>query len=352
MATSTFYVDSSGTTGYISEIQDLLDQINAALAAALAAQAAAEGASAAAIAAAADAVDALQACLDALGNIPNIDFILNGNGKLYLNNQGAYTSPLPSTVTNGFLKNLGGSITWESDTFDETLDYNNNSGDWTFKKNVYVQLGTDEEFKANGGNIIFGASNHLSGTPTANIINLNANYPTQDCFVRYNDDGSENIKFTTNGGFGIDNNYNGSTTRTLELGFTSGDKVQIQDVSGTSSCAVTTDTFTFGGNDVTTYNVATVNPATAGTAFTVTFSSPTVWIGPSNVNLTGTISSSTTGAVQGIIQKIYHGAGTEPTWPASWVRLGTGEYATSVTNIIYAEYARSGRVEYWITQEY
>jgi hypothetical protein len=65
---------------------------------------------------------------------------------------------------------------------------------------------------------------------------------------------------------------------------------------------------------------------------------------------TGNITDDLTGALKGIIQKIYHNDATEPTVPAGWVLIG-GSYQTSVLNIIMAEWISGTRVEYWIIQE-
>lgn len=66
---------------------------------------------------------------------------------------------------------------------------------------------------------------------------------------------------------------------------------------------------------------------------------------------TGDITEDDTGAKMGIIQKIYHNDTVEPNYPATWVLIGDGVYFPNDLNIIYAEYAGSGRTEFWITQE-
>lgn len=344
MTTSSFYYDSSGDTGYISEIQDILDQINAALAAAQAAQAAAELAEQNAEQAEADCLAALAALEAAMGEIPNIDFITDGNGKLYLNNQGNYTSPLPSTVTNGYLKNTSGTLTWVADTFDATLD-RTLSGDWTFQKNVQCNVGNGERFYATGSNGSLSFSNHYSGQ-TYNQINISPDTNSFTAYLRSNDDLSEDIKLKVNSVFGLDVAYNGANTRSTSLGFASGNNVKVQDISGTTNVTVTADTFKYNTYDVTSYNTVEDNTANP----TIIFSTPKIYVGAGGSNLSGTISSSFTNAKVGIVQKIYHNAGSEPTWPATWVLIG-GDYSPGETNIIYVEYVRSGRAEYWITQE-
>lgn len=66
---------------------------------------------------------------------------------------------------------------------------------------------------------------------------------------------------------------------------------------------------------------------------------------------TGNITNDLTGALQGVVQKIYHNHTTEPTVPAGWVLMGAGTYVENELNIIYAEYAGGSRAEYWIVNE-
>lgn len=91
------------------------------------------------------------------------------------------------------------------------------------------------------------------------------------------------------------------------------------------------------------------NSAVATTGAVISFATPQIYnsiASPSSSNLTDNLS----GARIGIVQKIYHNAGTAPTVPAGWVRRGTGTYVTSTLNIIYAEWSVGTTVEYWITQ--
>jgi len=110
--------------------------------------------------------------------------------------------------------------------------------------------------------------------------------------------------------------------------------VVIGNTSGTNS----------GDNATNTkYDVA------ATTGAVISFATPQVYnsiASPSSSNLTDNL----TGARIGIVQKIYHNAGTAPTVPAGWVLRGTGAYVTSTLNIIYAEWSAGTTVEYWITQ--
>lgn len=342
---SSFYYDSEGNTGYIQQIQDLLDQVNAALAAAQAAQAAAELAEQNAEQAEIDCLAALDALNAALGEIPNIDFIIDGDGKLYLNNQGEYTSPLPSTATNGFLKNASGVLSWVADTFDTSLD-RTVTGDWTFLKNTEATLGSGERFWVTGSGATFGVKHHYSGATDKVTVNFSPDQSSIDAYIQSNDDGTENIKIKVNDSFGLDGYYNGTTTRTTSLGYSAGNNIKVQDISGTTNISVTGDTFKYNTYNVCSYNAIEDHTANAA----VTFTTPTIYVGAGGADLSGTIGSSFSNAEVGLIQKIYHNAGTEPTWPATWVCIG-GEYATGETNIIYVEYVRSGRAEYWITQE-
>ena len=88
---------------------------------------------------------------------------------------------------------------------------------------------------------------------------------------------------------------------------------------------------------------------TATTGAVISFATPQIYnsiASPSSSNLTDNL----TGARIGVVQKIYHNAGTAPTVPAGWVLRGTGAYVTSTLNIIYAEWSVGTTVEYWITQ--
>ena len=67
--------------------------------------------------------------------------------------------------------------------------------------------------------------------------------------------------------------------------------------------------------------------------------------------LTGNITHDLTGANAGVEATIYHNDTTEPTYPAEWVKLGSGAYANSVLNTIIARYINSSRIEYVITQD-
>lgn len=87
---------------------------------------------------------------------------------------------------------------------------------------------------------------------------------------------------------------------------------------------------------------------TTGTA--ITFTGQTIY-NSDTAPATSNITNDLTAAKKGIVQKIYHNNATEPTYPAGWVLVGGGTYATGVLNIIYAEWCGGTRVEYWIVQE-
>jgi hypothetical protein len=92
-----------------------------------------------------------------------------------------------------------------------------------------------------------------------------------------------------------------------------------------------------------------LQPTTAATGAVIDFVSSKVFNSPSSP-ATGNITDNLTGAKIGVVQKVYHNAGTAPTVPAGWVLLGSGTYTISVLNIIYAEFVSGTRVEYWITK--
>ena len=66
---------------------------------------------------------------------------------------------------------------------------------------------------------------------------------------------------------------------------------------------------------------------------------------------TGNLTQDLTGAKRGIVQKIYHQQGAEPDFPTGWIPLDdSAEYSTEATkiNLIFANFAGSGNVLYWI----
>lgn len=88
---------------------------------------------------------------------------------------------------------------------------------------------------------------------------------------------------------------------------------------------------------------------TATTGTLISFAAPKVF-GSVATPETGNIDNDLTAAKPGIVQKIYHSHSTAPTFPAGWVKLGSGTYTTGALNIIYCDFAGGSRVEYWVTQ--
>jgi hypothetical protein len=69
---------------------------------------------------------------------------------------------------------------------------------------------------------------------------------------------------------------------------------------------------------------------------------------------TSNVTTITTGAKLGTIQKIYHNNTIAPTFfngVTPWTLIGDGVYMVNILNIIYAEWCGNGRIEYWITQQ-
>jgi len=73
--------------------------------------------------------------------------------------------------------------------------------------------------------------------------------------------------------------------------------------------------------------------------------------GDAGAPLTGNITDDQTGAVVGLVQKLYHQQATIPTFPATYVNIGAVGYVVNQLNIIYIEYVSATRIEYWIAFE-
>lgn len=101
---------------------------------------------------------------------------------------------------------------------------------------------------------------------------------------------------------------------------------------------------------LTASDVGALPVTVAASGLVVDFTAPKIF---NTVALPGTanVSQNVTGAKLGIVQKVYHSALSEPSFPNTWVKIGSGEYVTGELNIIYAEWCGNGRVEYWIVQE-
>jgi hypothetical protein len=92
-----------------------------------------------------------------------------------------------------------------------------------------------------------------------------------------------------------------------------------------------------------------VTGAVTGSGTVISFVSTTVyneWDAPA----TGSLTNNLTGAQIGVVQKIYHNHSIAPSTPAGWVLVSGGVYVPGTLNIIYAEWVKGTRVEYWITQ--
>jgi hypothetical protein len=97
--------------------------------------------------------------------------------------------------------------------------------------------------------------------------------------------------------------------------------------------------------DLSIYELKTISRTGSSIEFDrpAIYNSPTT---PSSVNITDNL----TNARIGVVQKIYHQDTTPPTFPATWILVGTNTYDTSTLNIIFAEWVSGTRVEYWITK--
>jgi hypothetical protein len=90
--------------------------------------------------------------------------------------------------------------------------------------------------------------------------------------------------------------------------------------------------------------------ATATTGSVISFATSQIYNSVASPS-TSDITDDLTGAKIKIVQKIYHNHSVAPTFPAGWVRMGSGNYVTSVLNVIFCEWVSGTRVEYWINQE-
>jgi hypothetical protein len=115
-----------------------------------------------------------------------------------------------------------------------------------------------------------------------------------------------------------------------------------QNITVTGSINTTGSSFNWNNNQV-----LTTPSATTGTV--VSFTSNQVY-NEWDVPGTGNITDNLTGAKTGIVQKIYHNNSVAPSTPAGWVVVSNGVYVPNTLNIIYAEWVKGTRVEYWITQ--
>jgi len=154
---------------------------------------------------------------------------------------------------------------------------------------------------------------------------------------------------TTSGNYLLVQGWNSSTNEIqdkLKVGHdgktTINNAYALPNVDGTVGQVPTTD----GTGNVSWETI----DATATTGSVISFASSQIYnsvASPSTSNITDDL----TGAKIGIVQKIYHNHSVAPTFPVGWVRMGSGDYVTSVLNVIFCEWVSGTRVEYWINQE-
>ncbi len=212
------------------------------------------------------------------------------------------------------------------------------------------------------GNVALDTSIEIRNTSSSVYSTLNYNQInvfSDDKMVRQNQNGFEvndiiNGNVTRNLITGIEHVISGSgqTNVTFETP-TGANSIIIPNQSGTIALLsdIAVDSVN-GQTGVVVLDAADVGAdaiTTATTGAVISFATPQIYnsiASPSASNITDNL----TGARIGVVQKIYHNAGTTPTFPAGWVRRGTGTYVTSTLNIIYAEWSVGTTVEYWITQ--
>ncbi|XAI97402.1 hypothetical protein [Leptolyngbya phage Lbo-JY46] len=98
------------------------------------------------------------------------------------------------------------------------------------------------------------------------------------------------------------------------------------------------------------FDAFALRDAINSTGTVISFNRPIIYnsvASPGTTNITEDL----TNAKIGIVQKIYHNHSSAPTFPGTWVLLGSNSYQVNELNIIFAEWVGSTRVEYWIIQE-
>jgi hypothetical protein len=149
-------------------------------------------------------------------------------------------------------------------------------------------------------------------------------------------------------------NYSGLTITQPQVG------IQITKVTDSQSdfSSVSNSTYFYNKSDKlakfkdsygNVVNLFESNYSLSGTGTNIHFSASTIF-GSSTTPETGNITNTLTNSKLGVVQKIYHNSGSAPTVPVGWVLLGSTTYQISTLNIIYAEWARGSRVEYWIVR--
>ena len=221
-----------------------------------------------------------------------------------------------------------------------------------FEEDTFT-LNSTVRYLFNGKGIDIGTTSDGLGLPRLTTTQMNAIVAPTEGMIVYNTTESETYQYngaTWNalGGGAVDS-VNGQTgVVVLDAGDVGAEPTKGSDdnyVTDAQLVVIGNTSGTNSGDNATNtkYEVA------ATTGAVISFATPQVYnsiASPSSSNLTDNL----TGARIGIVQKIYHNAGTAPTVPAGWVLRGTGAYVTSTLNIIYAEWSVGTTVEYWITQ--
>ena len=194
----------------------------------------------------------------------------------------------------------------------------------------------------NSGSMIMSPRCANTSGPVLNydILVKNTSGAPRDLSLVFNPEIQGTVTPTTPGQY-ITTTYNPGVTNTvmcdegINTGVTSGDTYY-------TGLTVSGSSFTWNSNQV-----LTTPSSTTGTV--VSFTTNQVY-NEWDVPGTGNITNSLTGAKTGIVQKIYHNNSVAPSAPAGWVVVSNGVYVPNVLNIIYAEWVKGTRVEYWITQ--
>lgn len=227
----------------------------------------------------------------------------------------------------------------------------------------------DLYFKAQGttsqftGGTVSGATEFTGGL-TANTLNVNGINITGDTYVTGGTYSAGTIDFNYNsgGGFQVLNLYTGETvtisggTNIQITGSYPSFGVNFTGTTGVDELSELQDVLISGtsNNDRLVYNSTLLvwenKPVASGTTGTViSFDSSKIYntrTSPATGNITGNY----TDARIGIVQKIYHNHSVAPTFPGTWVRLGSGTYTISTLNVIYVEWTGTDVAEYWIVK--
>ena len=270
---------------------------------------------------------------------------------------GAESNTSPATLPNSDLGITFGSYTvddWSTDYTDYVVgtSYLLTGGKNIVLNNLYSKdPGRNQIFNntshytiasANSGSILLSPRCMIVDSQPLNydILIKDISGTPRDLSVVFNPENQGTVTPTTPGQY-ITTTYNPGTTNTVICD--QGINTEIK--SGNtyySSLIVTGSSFTWNNNQV-----LTTPSSTTGTV--VSFTSNQVyneWDTPG----TGNITNDLTGAKTGIVQKIYHNNSVAPSVPATWVAVSNGVYVPNILNIIYAEWVKGTRVEYWITQ--